>query len=162
DEPLSAIDYDFARPIHYEKIEFAKGSSTVNAKNLKRQIIEEFTRQKTEQQRTLSLNSSTISQQSSILSSQSESQQQQQEQQPLVEFSILCENLADHGHLSLETDLASAFYCMLINCNENKLFLKNNSKRDDLIIQERPFMDQRDVSTLSYSYVSHSNLSVVN
>ncbi|CAF0915165.1 unnamed protein product [Adineta steineri] len=161
-EPLSAIDYDFARPIHYEKIEFAKGSSTVNAKNLKRQIIEEFTRQKTEQQRTLSLNSSTISQQSSILSSQSESQQQQQEQQPLVEFSILCENLADHGHLSLETDLASAFYCMLINCNENKLFLKNNSKRDDLIIQERPFMDQRDVSTLSYSYVSHSNLSVVN
>jgi hypothetical protein len=119
-------------------------------------MIEEFSRQKTEQQRTLSLDSSTCSQQSSILSSQS------QQQQPLVEFSILCENLADHGHLSLETDLASAFYCMLINCNENKLFMKNTSKRDDLVIQERPFMNQQDISTLSYSYVSHSNLSMVN
>ena len=147
------MDYDFVRPIHYEKIEFAKGSSSVNAKNLKRQMIDEFTRQKTEQQRTLSLDSSTSSEQSSIVSSQS---------QPLVEFSILCENLADHGHLSLQTDLASAFYCMLINCNENKLFMKNNSKRDDLIIQERPFLDQRDISTLSYSYTSHSNLSMVN
>jgi len=91
-------------------------------------MIEEFTRQKIEQQRTLSLDSSTISQQSSILSSQSQ-------QQPTVEFSILCENLADHGHLSLQSDLASAFYCMLINCNENKLFMKNNSQRDDLFIQ---------------------------
>ena len=118
-------------------------------------MIEEFTRQKCEQQRTLSLDISTSSQQSSILSSQSQ-------QQPIVEFSILCENLADHGHLSLQTDLASAFYCMLINCNENKLFIKNNSKRDDLIIQERPFVNQQDISTLSYSYVSHSNLSMVN
>jgi hypothetical protein len=154
--PLSATNYDFVRPIHYEKIEFAKGSSSINAKNLKRQMIEEFTRQKLEQQRTLSLDSSTISQQSSILSSQS------QQQQPTVEFSILCENLADHGHLSLQSDLASAFYCMLINCNENKLFMKNNSQRDDLFIQERPFIDQRDISTLSYSYISHSNLSIVN
>lgn len=153
DIPSSAIDYDFVRPIHYEKIEFAKGSSAVNAKNLKRQMIEEFTRQKVEQQRTLSLDTSTSSQQSSILSSQSQ-------QQPVVEFSLLLENLADHGHLSLETDVASAFYCMLINCNENKLFLKNNGKRDDLTIQERPLIDQRDVSTLSYSYVSHSNLSM--
>lgn len=152
--PSSVTDYDFARPIHYEKIEFAKGSSSVNAKNLKRQMIEEFTRQKVEQQRTLSLDTSTSSQQSSILSSQSH-------QQPAIEFSILLENLADHGHLSLHTDVASAFYCMLINCNENKLYIKNNSKRDDLIIQERPFADQRDVSTLSYSYVSHSNLSMV-
>jgi len=120
-------------------------------------MIEEFTRQKTEQQRTLSsLDTSTSSQQSSLLSSQS------QNQQPIVEFSILLENLADHGHLSLQTDLASAFYCMLINCNENKLFMKNNSKRDDIFIQERPFIDQRDISTLSYSYTSHSNLSIVN
>lgn len=115
-------------------------------------MIEEFTRQKTEQQRTLSLNSSTSSQQSSFQSSQS--------QPPLVEFSILCENLADHGHLSLQTDLASAFYCMLINCNENKLYIKNNSKRDDLIIQEQPFINQNDISALSYSYTSHSNLSI--
>ncbi len=132
------MHYDFIRPIHYEKIEFAKGSTSVNAKNLKRQMIEEFTRQ----QRTLSLDATTSSQQSSI------------------EFSILCENLADHGHLSLHTDLASAFYCMLINCNENKLYMKNNSKRDDLFIQERPFIDQRDLSTLSYSYTSSSNLSI--
>jgi hypothetical protein len=120
-------------------------------------MIEEFTRQKVEQQRTLSLDTSTtstISQQSSSISSQ--------QTQPLVEFSILCETLADHGHLSLQTDLASAFYCMLINCNENKLYMKNNGKRDDLFIQERPFIDQRDISTLSYSYTSHSNLSVVN
>jgi hypothetical protein len=41
-------------------------------------MIEEFTRQKTEQQRTLSLDISTTSQQSSILSSQS--------QQPIIEF----------------------------------------------------------------------------
>jgi len=156
--PLFSINYDFVRPIHYEKIEFAKGSSSVNAKHLKRQMIEEFTRQKTEQQRTLSLDTSTASQQSSILSSQS-----QQQQQPTVEFSILLENLADHGHLSLQTDLASAFYCMLINCNENKLYMKkSNGKRDDIFIQERPFIDQRDISTLSYSYTSHSNLSIVN
>ena len=116
-------------------------------------MIDEFTRQKNEQQRTLSLDSSTCSQQSSILSSQSQ-------QQPAVEFSILLENLADHGHLSLESDLASAFYCMLINCNENKLFMKSTSKRDDLVIQERPFVSGQDTSTLSYSYVSHSNLSM--
>jgi hypothetical protein len=120
-------------------------------------MIEEFTRQKTEQQRTLSLDTSTSSEHSSILSSQS-----QQQQPPSVEFSSLCENLADHGYLSLQTDLASAFYCMLINCNENKLFMKNNSQRDDLFIQERPFINQRDISTLSYSYTSHSNLSIVN
>jgi len=117
-------------------------------------MIEEFTRQKSEQQRTLSLDISTTSQQSSNLSSQS--------QQPIIEFSILCENLADHGHLSLQTDLASAFYCMLINCNENKLFMKNNSTRDDIFIQEHPFIDQRNLSTLSYSYTSHSNLSIIN
>jgi hypothetical protein len=111
-------------------------------------MIDEFTRQKVEQQRTLSLDTSTASQQSSS-----------NHQQATVEFSILCENLADHGHLSLQTDLASAFYCMLINCNENKLYMKNNSKRDDLFIQERPFLDQRDLSTLSYSYSSSSNLS---
>ncbi|CAF3820927.1 unnamed protein product [Rotaria sordida] len=153
--PLSEIHYDFIRPIHYEKIEFAKGSSSVNAKILKRQMIEEFTRQKIEQQRTLSLDISTTSQQSSILSSETQ-------QQPIVEFSILCENLADHGYLSLQTDLASAFYCMLINCNENKLYMKNSSKRDDIFIQERPFINQQDISTLSYSYTSHSNLSITN
>ncbi len=144
DAPLAEMHYDFIRPVHYEKIEFAKGSTSVNAKNLKRQMIEEFNRQ----QRTLSLDTTTSSQQSSINPHQSP-----------VEFSILCENLADHGHLSLHTDLASAFYCMLINCNENKLYLKNNSQRDDLYIQERPFLDQRDLSTLSYSYSSSSNLS---
>ncbi|CAF3318947.1 unnamed protein product [Rotaria socialis] len=155
DGPLIEMHFDFIRPVHYEKIEFAKGASSVNAKILKRQIIEEFTRQKVEQQRTLSLDTSTASQQSSISSCQTQSQ-------PAVEFSILCENLADHGYLSLQTDLASAFYCMLINCNENKLFMKNNSKRDDLFIQERPFADQRDISALSYSYTSHSNLSIAN
>lgn len=143
DSPLAEMHYDFVRPIHYEKIEFAKGSTSVNAKNLKRQMIEELTRQ----QRTLSLDSSTSSHNSSATTHST------------IEFSILCENLADHGHLSLETDLASAFYCMLINCNENKLFMKSNSKRDDLFIQERPFLDQRDHSTLSYSYTSNSNLS---
>jgi len=110
-------------------------------KNLKRQMIDEFTRQ----QRTLSLDTTSSSSNT--------------HQQLTVEFSILCENLADHGHLSLQTDLASAFYCMLINCNENKLYMKNNSKRDDIFIQERPFIDQRNLSTLSYSYTSSSNLS---
>ncbi|UJR14862.1 hypothetical protein I4U23_001847 [Adineta vaga] len=150
DTPLAAMNYDFVRPVHYEKIEFAKGSTSVNAKNLKRQMIEEFTRQKVEHQRTLSLDTSTSSQQSSCLNNT----------QIAVEFSILCENLADHGHLSVQSDLASAFYCMLINCNENKLYMKSNSKRDDLFIQERPFTDRRDVSTLSYSYSSNSNLSI--
>jgi hypothetical protein len=144
------MNYDFVRPVHYEKIEFAKGATSVNAKNLKRQMIEEFTRQKIEHQRTLSLDTSTSSQQSSSSHNYP---------QATVEFSILCENLADHGHLSVQTDLASAFYCMLINCNENKLYMKSNSKRDDLFIQERPFIDQRDLSTLSYSYSSSSNLS---
>nr|BAJ97457.1 predicted protein [Hordeum vulgare subsp. vulgare] len=149
DTPLAEMHYDFARPVHYEKIEFAKGSTSVNAKILKRQMIEEFTRQKIEHQRTLSLDSSTASQQSSFLNTT----------QTAIEFSILCENLADHGHLSVQTDLASAFYCMLINCNENKLYMKSNSKRDDLFIQECPFADKRDLSTLSYSYSSNSNLS---
>ncbi|CAF4056620.1 unnamed protein product, partial [Rotaria sordida] len=147
----ATIQYDFVRPIHYEKIEFAKGSTSVNAKNLKRQMIEEFTRQKLEQQRTLSLDISTTSQQSSSLNNNN--------QQPIIEFSLLCENLFDHGHLSLQTDLPSAFYCMLINCNENKLYMKSNLKRDDLYIQECPFKDRRDLSTLSYSYTSNSNLS---
>ncbi|CAF1057502.1 unnamed protein product [Rotaria sordida] len=152
DIPLTAtMQYDFIRPIHYEKIEFAKGSTSVNAKNLKRQMIEEFTRQKLEQQRTLSLDISTTSQQSSSLNNNN--------QQPIIEFSLLCENLFDHGHLSLQTDLPSAFYCMLINCNENKLYMKSNLKRDDLYIQECPFKDRRDLSTLSYSYTSNSNLS---
>ncbi|CAF1262407.1 unnamed protein product [Adineta steineri] len=149
DAPLAAMNYDFIRPVHYEKIEFAKGSTSVNAKNLKRQMIEEFKRQKIEHQRTLSLDTSTASQQSSL----------NHTSQATVEFSILCENLADHGHLSVQTDLASAFYCMLINCNENKLYMKNNSKRDDIFIQECPFTDQRDHSKLSYSYSSSSNLS---
>ena len=96
-------------------------------------MIEEFIRQKLEHQRTLSLDTSTTSQQSSLSSSHNYPQS-------TVEFSILCENLADHGHLSVQTDLASAFYCMLINCNENKLYMKNNSKRDDLFIQERPLL----------------------
>lgn len=137
------------RPVHYEKIEFAKGSSSVNAKQLKRQMIDEFTRQKVEQQRTLSLDASITSQRSST----------NNPAQPIVEFSMLCESLYDHGYLSLQTDLASAFYCMLINCNENKLFMKSNSKRDDLYIQECPFTDRRDLSALSYSYSSNSNLS---
>lgn len=148
------MNYEFIRPIYYEKIQFAKGSSSVNAKNLKRQMIEEFSRQKTEQHRTFStLDASTASEPSS-------SNQSQSQQQPIVEFSILCENLADHGHLSLQSDLASAFYCMLINCNENKLFMRNNNTRDDLFIQEQPLVEQRPVSSLSYSYVSHSNLSL--
>ncbi|CAM4949042.1 unnamed protein product [Rotaria socialis] len=150
DSPMVEINYDFVRPVHYEKIEFAKGSTSVNAKILKRQMIEEFTRQKIEYQRTLSLDTSTTSQQSSANNTL----------QPIVEFSILCEHLSDHGHLSLQTDLASAFYCMLINCNENKLFMKSTSKRDDLYIQDCPFTDRRDLSTLSYSYTSNSNLSI--
>ena len=155
DDHPSDMNYEFIRPIYYEKIQFAKGSSSVNAKNLKRQMIEEFSRQKTEQHRTLStLDASTASEQSSL--------QQSQSQQPIVEFSILCENLADHGHLSLQSDLASAFYCMLINCNENKLFMRDNNTRDDLFIQEQPFVERSHVSTLSYSYVSHSNLSLTN
>ncbi|CAF1679407.1 unnamed protein product, partial [Adineta ricciae] len=105
DAPLAEMHCDFSRPVHYEKIEFAKGSTSVNAKILKRQMIEEFTRQKVEHQRTLSLDSSTASQQLSFLNTT----------QTAIEFSILCENLADHGHLSVQTDLASAFYCMLIN-----------------------------------------------
>ncbi|CAF0944215.1 unnamed protein product [Rotaria sordida] len=148
----ATIQYDFVRPIHYEKIEFAKGSTSVNVKNLKRQMIEEFTRQKLEQQRTLSLDISTTSQQSSLLHNNN--------QQLIIEFSLLCENLSDHGHLSLQTNLPSAFYCILINCNENKLYMKSNSKRDDLYIQEYPFTDRCDLSQLSYSYTSNSNLSI--
>ena len=117
DEPM---EFDFVRPIHYEKIEFAKGSTSVNAKILKRQIIDAFTRQKVELQRTHSSLDTTTGSSSDA---------------PAVEFSLLCENLVDHGLLSMETDLASAFYCMLINCNEKKLYMKSNWQRDDLFIQ---------------------------
>lgn len=118
-------------------------------------MIEEFSRQKndTHTQRTQSSLDTTNSSQhsSSILNSS----------QTPVEFSILCEHLADQGHLSVQNDLASAFYCMLINCNENKLYMKSIFTRDDLLIQEQPFTDRRELSTLSYSYASHSNLSFV-
>jgi hypothetical protein len=103
------IDYDFIRPIHYDKIEFDKNLSKINRKKLQYELFDEYNNE---------------SSKSSSLP---------------IKFSNLCMNLIDKKILSIEKpELISAFYCMLNNCNKKNLFMKNNIQQDDLIIQNQP------------------------
>ncbi|CAF3972737.1 unnamed protein product [Adineta steineri] len=107
DEPF---DYNFIRPIHYDRIEFDRNFTKIDTKKLQYQLIDEY---------------NTESSKSSSLP---------------ITFSTLCVNLLDKNSLSIEkNELISAFYCMLNNCNKNNLFMKNNIQQDDLIIQKQSF-----------------------
>jgi len=105
------LQYDFIRPVHYEKIEYDKNSTKIDAKKLQIQLNDEYNREYIHTSNPISL-------------------------------STLCIKLLDQGFISYEKDqIASAFYCMLNNCHKNHLYMKNNSQRDDLIIQKQPVID---------------------
>jgi hypothetical protein len=112
------LQYDFIRPIHYEKIEYDKNLTKIDAKKLQIQLNDEYNREYIHTSNPISL-------------------------------STLCIKLFDQGIISYEKDqIASAFYCMLNNCHKNHLYMKNNSQRDDLIIQKQPVVDS---TPLTYS-----------
>jgi hypothetical protein len=112
-----SMEYDFIRPIHYDKIEFDKNFAKINTKKLQYQLVDEYTNE--------------CSKSSSL---------------PIT-FSNLCVNLIDKNILSIEKNqLISAFYCMLNNCNKTNLFMKNNIQQDDLIIQKQPFINSIQLS----------------
>lgn len=117
DDPLpDQFEYDFIRPIHYEKIEFEKLSGKIDAKKLQNQLNDQYNEQ--------SLSSS---------------------HQP-ISLSSLCVKLVDQGLISSSKDqLISTFYCLLNHCHRNHLYLKNTFQHDDLIIieqqqQQTPFV----------------------
>jgi hypothetical protein len=113
------LQYDFIRPIHYDKIEFDKNFAKIDAKKLQIRLYDEYNLEYTNTSNPISL-------------------------------STLCIKLIDQGMISYENDqIVSAFYCMLNNCNKNHLYMKNNSQRDDLIIQKQPFVDS---TQLTYSH----------
>ncbi|CAF1351024.1 unnamed protein product [Adineta steineri] len=80
DEPF---DYNFIRPIHYDRIEFDRNFTKIDTKKLQYQLIDEY---------------NTESSKSSSLP---------------ITFSTLCVNLLDKNSLSIEkNELISAFYCI--------------------------------------------------
>ena len=109
DSPLpDQLEYDFIRPIHYEKIEFEKLSGKIDAKKLQSQLNDQYNEQ------SLSTSHHPIS------------------------LSSLCVKLVDQGMLSSNKDqLISAFYCLLNHCHRNHLYLKNTFQHDDLIIEQQ-------------------------
>ena len=108
DQPI--FEYDFIRPVHYEKIEFDSNLSKIDTKKLQHDLSKEYQMQS-------SKSSSSIP----------------------IPFSALCFNLIEKNRLALDkSELISAFYCMLNNCNKKHLFLKTNVQHDDLIIQTQP------------------------
>lgn len=112
------LDYDFIRPIHYEKIPFDPNLSKLDTKKLQHDLADEY----------------------QIQSSSSKP----------IEFSKLCWNLIEKNLLILDkTELISAFYCMLNNCNKKHLFMRNYPQQDDLVIQTQPFSQS---NSLSYSH----------
>jgi hypothetical protein len=106
------MEYDFIRPIHYDKIEFDKNFTKIDTKKLQYELVDEYNTE--------------YSKSSSI---------------PIT-FSNLCINLIDKNLLSIDKiELISAFYCMLNNCNKKNLFMKTNNQQDDLIIQKQSFIN---------------------
>ncbi|CAF1390088.1 unnamed protein product [Adineta ricciae] len=114
------LEYDFVRPVHYDRIECDRNLTKIDTKKLQYQLADEYQTEYTK--------SSTIP----------------------ITFSTLCVNLMEKTVLSIDkTELISAFYCMLNNCNRKNLFMKHNRQQDDLIIQQQPF---RNEIPLSYSH----------
>lgn len=103
---IEPIEYDFTRPVHYEKIEIDRNFAKIDAKKLQIELAEEYQRQTTTKTT------------------------------KTIQLSDLLAELIDHGLISSEKDqLVSAFYCMLNNCHRNHLYLASNSQRDDLFIE---------------------------
>ena len=114
DQPM---EYDFIRPIHYDKIEFDKNFTKIDTKKLQYELVDEYNNEHSK--------SSSIP----------------------ITFSNLCINLIDKNLLSIDkSELISAFYCMLNNCNKKNLFMKTNYQQDDLIIQKQPFINSLPLS----------------
>ncbi|CAF0871966.1 unnamed protein product [Didymodactylos carnosus] len=147
--------YVVDRPIYYERIEYAKRAQRLDVKQLKREMLDEIHRQ------SQTISSTDASLPSNNISSVSNMNGTSDDNNKPVEFAQVCVNLFENQNLHLDIhDLPSAFYCMLINCNENKLYMKNTQGRDDILISRNPFTNVQDTSALSYSHTSSSNLSM--
>jgi len=105
------LQYDFIRPIHYDKIEFDKNFSKIDAKKLQIQLNNEYNREYTNTSSPISLSTLCVK--------------------------LINQGMISYE----KDQIISAFYCMLNNCNKNHLYMKNNLQQDDLIIQKQPFID---------------------
>ncbi|CAF4276045.1 unnamed protein product [Rotaria sp. Silwood2] len=112
DNPLSEQpEYDFSRPIQYDKIEYDKNFARIDAKQLQIELYDEYNRQSTNTSNPVSLSTLCV----------------KMIDQGMISYE--------------KDQIVSAFYCMLNNCNKNHLYMKPNSQNDDLIIQKQPFVD---------------------
>lgn len=105
------LQYDFVRPIHYDKIEFDKNFAKIDAKKLQVQLNDEYNRELIYTSKPISLSTLCVK---------------------LIDQGFISYE---------KDQIVSAFYCMLNNCNKNHLYMKNNLQRDDLIIQNQPFTE---------------------
>ncbi|CAF0921323.1 unnamed protein product [Adineta ricciae] len=111
-DPISEeVHYEFIRPVHYDKIEFDRNFTKIDAKKLQLQLFDVYTSQHTNTSNPVSLSTICVK--------------------------LLDQGMISYD----KDQLVSAFYCMLNNCNKNQLYMKSNSQRDDLIIQKQPFVD---------------------
>ncbi|CAF0780062.1 unnamed protein product [Rotaria sordida] len=112
DNPLSEQpQYDFSRPVQYDKIEYDKNFAKIDAKKLQIQLYDEYNRQYTNTSNSVSLSTLCVK---------------------LIDQGMISYE---------KDQIVSAFYCMLNNCNKNHLYMKSNSQNDDLIIQKQPFVE---------------------
>ncbi|CAF0854414.1 unnamed protein product [Didymodactylos carnosus] len=138
--------YVVDRPIYYERIEYAKRVQRLDVKQLKREMLDEIHRQ------SQTINSTDQSSSNNISSISHMNGTSDDNNKP-VEFVQVCANLFENQNLHLNMlDLPSAFYCMLINCNENKLYMKNTQGRDDILISRNPFINVQNISTLTTTH----------
>lgn len=110
-DPLSEeIQYDFSRPVQYDKIEYDQNFAKIDAKKLQIQLFDEYHRQSTNTSNPISLSTLCVK---------------------LIDQGIISYE---------KNQIVSTFYCMLNNCNRNQLYMKPNPQNDDLIIQNQPFV----------------------
>ncbi|CAF3873868.1 unnamed protein product [Rotaria magnacalcarata] len=110
DNPLSEqIQYDFSRPIQYERIEYDQNFAKINAKKLQIELYDEYNRQCTRTTNPVSLSTLCVR---------------------LIDQGMISYE---------KNQIVSAFYCMLHNCNKNQLYMKPNLRHDDIIIQKQSF-----------------------
>jgi uncharacterized protein YbgA (DUF1722 family) len=113
---VEPLEYDFIRPIHYDKIEVDRNFSTIDAKQLQIQLVDEYRRQ-------------------SVLTST-----------PITLSSLFVELVDHGWISNEKDQIVSAFYCMLNNCHRNHLYMINNLQCDDLIIQTQLSVDSTPIS----------------
>ncbi|CAF3721693.1 unnamed protein product [Rotaria socialis] len=110
DNPLSEhIQYDFSRPVQYERIEYDQNFAKIDAKKLQIELYDEYNRQCTRTTNPISLSTLCVR---------------------LIDQGMISYE---------KNQIVSAFYCMLNNCNKNQLYMKPNLRNDDLIIQKQSF-----------------------